>query len=116
GLYLGYHGKKSVGTKPLAKFANFFLLYVFGTLVCNLSLASFSLNIRDYWTIHFPISQKIFPFATAYLLLFILSPYLYEYLDRLKNEQIKWTKSQLTFFLIALPTFFGKDIWGMASG
>ncbi len=115
-LYMGYHGKKSVGTKPLAKFANFYLLYVFGTLVLNLSLASFSLNIRDYWTILFPISQNIFPFATAYLLLFLLSPYLYEYLDRLKNEQIKWTMSLLTFFLIALPTFFGKDIWGMASG
>ena len=59
-LYMGYHGKKSVGTKPLAKFANFYLLYVFGTLVLNLSLASFSLNIRDYWTILFPISQNIF--------------------------------------------------------
>ncbi len=52
-LYMGYHGKKAVGTKPLAKFANFYLLYVFGTLVLNLSLASFSLNIRDYWTILF---------------------------------------------------------------
>ena len=71
-LYMGYHGKKAVGTKPLAKFANFYLLYVFGTLVLNLSLASFSLNIRDYWTILFPISQNIFPFATAYLLLFLL--------------------------------------------
>ena len=111
-LYMGYHGKKAVGTKPLAKFANFYLLYVFGTLVLNLSLASFSLNIRDYWTILFPISQNIFPFAATYLLLFLLSPYLYEYLDRLKNEQIKWTMSLLTFFLIALPTFFWKRYLG----
>ena len=27
-LYMGYHGKKAVGTKPLAKFANFYLPFL----------------------------------------------------------------------------------------
>lgn len=118
-LYIGSMHKYFHKTNFVKKIGSFFLIYFFGIIVCNTTIffaKSSYMNIHDFWTIFFPISQNIFVYGTSCVLGVLFIPFFSKKLDSLDNRNIILIFQVTSILFVILPTFFGKDLWAFQNG
>lgn len=117
-LWLGYHWHLFKNRNPLARMAKYWLIYVLSMLFTFVFffLLRGTLTFRDLWIIFFPISQNYFGFAVSFVLVALLSPYLFHQLEKLELVRMKQILVVTTILAVILPTIFSKDLWGFLAG
>lgn len=117
-LWLGYHWHLFKNRNPLARMAKYWLFYFLSmlfTFVFFFFLRG-TLTFRDLWIIFFPISQNYFGFGVSFILITLLSPYLFHQLEKLELVRVKQILIVTTILAVLLPTIFSKDLWGFLTG
>lgn len=117
-LYLGFCAEKIKQKNAFKRLSSYFLMYVLVSIVTNVVffILRNSLNIRDYWTIFFPISQNYFGYAVSCILALVCLVPLVSWLEGKTTQWIKAGLGLTSFLFVLLPTLFSKDIWAFQEG
>lgn len=117
-LYLGYYESSFRKGRFTSGIGRYILYYIISILAFNAFLVTRSVDLvwRNFWGILFPISSNIFAYGASIVLVMLLAPYLFEYLNKQKNIVVRRILAVTTILFVVMPTIFSKDLWFFASG
>lgn len=117
-LYLGYYESSFRKGRFTSGIGRYILYYIISILAFNVFLVTRSVGLvwRNFWGILFPISSNIFAYGASIVLIMLLAPYLFEYLNKQKNIVVRRILTVTTILFVVMPTIFSKDLWFFASG
>lgn len=117
-LYLGFNSEKIKEKNVFKNISRYYLMYVGTYFLVNILfyVLKNALNMRDYWSIFFPISQNHYGYAVSCVLALLCLPNIVRWLDTTSDQQIKSGVMLTSFLFVILPTLFNKDIWVVQGG
>lgn len=117
-LYLGYYESSFRKGRFTSGIGKYLLYYVIAILIFNALLVTRSVDLiwRNFWGILFPISSNIFAYGASVVLIMLIAPYMFEYLNKQKNFIVRRISIISTILLVVMPTIFSKDLWFFNSG
>ncbi|MBO0423157.1 sulfatase-like hydrolase/transferase [Enterococcus plantarum] len=117
-IYLGFNSSKMKDKKVLKNISSYYLMYVATSLLVNIFfyVTKKSLNVKDYWSIFFPISQNHYSYAVSCVLALLCLPKIVRWWDDNSDQQIKSGLLLTSSMFVLLPTLFSKDIWSAQGG
>ncbi|APX72446.1 LTA synthase family protein [Companilactobacillus allii] len=117
-MYFGYYSSRFKKGKFTQSIGKYILYYVISILAMDaiLLIRSTELTWRNFWAILFPMSTNIFAYGSALVLVMLLIPYLFTYMEAKNDVFIRRLLMATTFLFVIVPTLFGHDVWLLNSG
>ena len=117
-LYFGFYSSRFRKGKFTSDIGRYLLYYVISILAFDafLLIRSTELTWRNFWAILFPMSTNIFAYGSALVLVMLLIPTVYSFLESLSDAMIRRVLAITTFLFVVVPTIFSQDVWFLNSG
>lgn len=108
-LISGYFGIKFKKSKLLT-LVN--IVWFYSVVLCLFKISITGNNSQEILRSFFPLLSYKYWFATCYVIIFVLSPFINILLENLTKKQFRWLIIILAFFFVLAPTFIYFEILG----
>ena len=106
-LISGYFGIKFKKSKF---FTLVNIVWFYSVVLCLFKISITGFNSQETLRSFFPILSCKYWFATCYVVIFVLSPFINNLLGNLTKSQFRWLIIILAFFFVIAPTFIYFEI------
>ncbi len=108
-LISGYFG---ITFKKSKLFTLVNIVWFYSVVLCLFKISITGFNSQETLRSFFPVLSCKYWFATCYVIIFVLSPFINKLLGNLTKSQFRWLIIILAFFFVIAPTFIYFEILG----